>query len=176
MKKVIRITAIILGILLLLLITLPFLFKPKIEALVKQEVNKQVEATVNWSKFSLTFFRGFPDLSVNLHELTVIGTPPFEGDTLMALDRFELRVNPLSALKKQVVVKSILLNRPIINGIVLTDGTANWDILPPSEEVISEERPVAQQSPESQAAAAAEGAEGAKGAEGAEGEIGRAHV
>ena len=159
MKKVIRIIAITLGILLLLLITLPFLFKSKIEALVKQEVNKQVEANVNWSKFSLTFFRGFPDLSVNLHDFTVIGTPPFEGDTLMTLDRFELRVNPLTALKKQVVVKSILLNRPVINGIVLADGTANWDIVPPSEEVISEERPVAQQSPESQAAAAAEGAD-----------------
>ncbi|MCA1747554.1 MAG: hypothetical protein LC655_07640, partial [Bacteroidales bacterium] len=51
MKKVIRIIVITIGILLLLLITLPFLFKSKIEALVKQEVNKQVEATVNWSKF-----------------------------------------------------------------------------------------------------------------------------
>jgi hypothetical protein len=160
MKKAIRITAITLGILLLLLITLPFLFKPKIEALVKQEVNKQVEATVNWSKFSLTFFRGFPDLSVNLHELTVIGTPPFEGDTLMALDRFELRVSPLTALKKNFIVKSILLNRPVINGIVLADGTANWDILPPSEEDVSGERPVAGQSPETGAAATAEEAEG----------------
>jgi hypothetical protein len=156
MKKAIRITAITLGILLLLLITLPFLFKPKIEALVKQEVNKQVEATVNWSKFSLTFFRGFPDLSVNLHELTVIGTPPFEGDTLMSLDRFELRVNPLTTLKKNIIVKSILLNRPVINGIVLSDGTANWDILPPSEADISGERPVAGQSPETGTAAAAE--------------------
>jgi len=159
MKKVIRIIAITLGIILLLLITLPFLFKSKIEALVKQEVNKQVEATVNWSKFSLTFFRGFPDLSINLHELTVIGTPPFEGDTLMTLDRFELRVSPFTAFKKEVVVKSILLNRPVINGIVLADGTANWDIVPPTEEVISEERPVAGQSPDSQAAAAAEGAD-----------------
>jgi hypothetical protein len=156
MRKIVRILAITLGILLILLITLPFLFKSKIETLVKQEVNKQVEATVDWSKFSLTFFRGFPDLSVNMHGLTVIGTPPFDGDTLMTLGRFELRVSPFTAFKKEVVVKSILLNRPVINGIVLGDGTANWDIVPPSEEDISEERPVAQQSPESQAAAAAE--------------------
>jgi hypothetical protein len=159
MKKVIRIIAITLGILLLLLITLPFLFKSKIEALVKQEVNKQVEATVNWSKFSLTFFRGFPDLSVNMHGLTVTGTHPFESDTLLTLDRFEIRVKPLTAFKEQIVVKSILLNRPVINGIVLADGTANWDIVPPTEEVISEERPVAGQSPENQAAAAAEEAD-----------------
>ncbi len=159
MRKVLRILFITLGIILLMLIILPFLFKSKIETLVKQEVNKQVEATVNWSKFGLTFFRGFPDLSVNLHGLTVISSPPFDGDTLMALDRFELRVSPFTALKKQVVVKSILLNRPRINGIVMSDGTANWEIVPQSKEYIPEERPVALQSPEKEAAAASEGAE-----------------
>ncbi|MDT8432004.1 MAG: AsmA-like C-terminal region-containing protein [Bacteroidales bacterium] len=130
MKKIIRIIVITLGVILLLLITLPILFKSKIEALVKQEGNKQVEATVDWDKFSLTFFRGFPDLSVNLHGLSVTGKDVFAGDTLMYLDRFEFRVRPFSALKKDIVVKSILLNRPVINAVVLEDGTANWDIAP----------------------------------------------
>lgn len=129
-KKIIRIIVITLGVILLLLITLPILFKSKIEALVKQEINKQVEATVDWDKFSLSFFRGFPNLSVNLHGLSVTGKDTFAGDTLMYLDRFEIRVRPFSALKKDIEVKSILLNRPVINGIVLEDGTANWDIAP----------------------------------------------
>ena len=119
-----------LGVILLLLITLPILFKSKIEALVKQEINNQVEATVDWDKFNLTFFRGFPDLSVNLHGLSVTGKDVFAGDTLMLLDRFEFRVSPFSALKKDIVVKSILLDSPVINGVVLEDGTANWDIAP----------------------------------------------
>ncbi|MEX0982484.1 MAG: AsmA family protein, partial [Bacteroidales bacterium] len=157
MKKVIHILTITLALLLILLITLPFLFKSKIEGLVKQEINKQVEATVNWSKFSLTFFRGFPDLSVNLHELSVVGKETFEGDTLLSLNRFELRVSPFTALKKKIIVKSILLNQPLINAIVLADGSANYDIVPPAEEEdVLAERPVAQQSPESQAAAAAD--------------------
>jgi uncharacterized protein involved in outer membrane biogenesis len=130
MKKIIRIIVITLGVVLLLLITLPILFKSKIESLVKQEINSQVEATVDWDKFSLTFFRGFPDLSVNLHGLSVTGKEVFAGDTLMSLARFEFRVSPFSALKKDIVVRSILLDRPVINGIVLEDGTANWDIAP----------------------------------------------
>jgi hypothetical protein len=150
MKKVIRILAITLGVILILLITLPFLFRSKIESLVKQEVNKQVEATVNWSKFSLTFFRGFPDLSVNLHGLTVIGNPPFEGDTLLSLNRFELRVSPFTALKKEVVVKSILLDQPQINALILSDASANYDIVPPAEEEdVLAERPVTQQETDS---------------------------
>ena len=142
MKKFLRITAITIGTILLLLIILPVLFKSKIEALVKQEINKQVEATVDWNRFSLNFFRGFPDLSVNLHKLSVTGHEPFTGDTLMALHRFEFRVSPFTALRKNVVVKSILLDRPLINGIVLADGTANWDIVPPgSSEVHTEGEP-----------------------------------
>ncbi len=138
MKKVIRIIAITLGTILVLLILIPIIFKSKIEALVKEEINKQVEATVDWEKFSLTFFRGFPNLSVNLHDLSVIGQGEFEGDTLVALKRFELRVKPLTALKDEVVVNSILLDRPMINGIVLEDGTANYDIVPPGDPVADE--------------------------------------
>ncbi|MEX0987419.1 MAG: AsmA-like C-terminal region-containing protein [Bacteroidales bacterium] len=133
MKKIIRIIGITLGVILLLLAILPFLFKSKIETLVKQEVNKQVHATVNWEKFGLSFFRGFPDLSINLHELSVVGIDTFAGDTLVGLKRFELRVSPFSAFKKEVIVKSILLDRPVINGMVLEDGTANWDIVPVAE-------------------------------------------
>lgn len=133
MKKILRIIGITLGVIFILLISLPFLFKSKIEALVKQEINKQVEASVDWSKFSLTFFRGFPDLSVNLHDVSVVGLGQFEGDTLVGLKRFEFRVSPFTALKKEIVVKSILLDRPLINGIILEDGTANYDIVPEGE-------------------------------------------
>jgi hypothetical protein len=67
MKKVLRILAIVVGVILLLLILTPLLFKSKIETMVKQKVNEQVHATVDWSGFSLSFFRGFPNLSISLH-------------------------------------------------------------------------------------------------------------
>jgi uncharacterized protein involved in outer membrane biogenesis len=96
--------------------------------MVKEQVNKEVQATVDWSRFSLSFFRGFPDLSINLHQVSVVGLEDFEGDTLVGLERFELRVNPFSALRKDLVVKSILLDRPLLNGQVLEDGQVSWDI------------------------------------------------
>jgi len=128
MKKVIRILLITLGVILLILILTPILFRSKIERVVKEKVNSQVQARVDWSGFSLTFFPGFPDLSINLHQVSVIGEGNFEGDTLAGFQRFELRVNPLGALKKNIVVKSILIEYPLINGIVLEDGETNWDI------------------------------------------------
>jgi len=128
MKKVFRILLITLGVILLLLILTPVLFRSKIERVVKEKVNSQIQAKVDWSGFSLTFFRGFPDLSINLHQVSVVGEGSFAGDTLAGFQRFELRVNPLGALKKNMVVKSILIEYPLINGIVLEDGEANWDI------------------------------------------------
>jgi hypothetical protein len=128
MKKALRILVITFGVIVLLLVLLPVLFKSKIEGMVKEQVNKEVQATVDWSRFSLSFFRGFPDLSINLHQVSVVGLEDFEGDTLVGLERFELRVNPFSALRKDLVVKSILLDRPLLNGQVLEDGQVSWDI------------------------------------------------
>ncbi|MCP4310883.1 MAG: AsmA family protein [Bacteroidetes bacterium] len=135
MKKVLRILFITIGVILLLLFLIPVLFKSKIETTVKEKINESVYATVDWSRFSLSLFRGFPDLSINLHLVSVVGLEPFEGDTLVGLKRFEVRVNPFSAIRKDLQVKSVLLDHPLINGIVLEDGTANWDIT----EVVDEE-------------------------------------
>jgi len=143
MKKVLKILAITLGVILLLLIVTPLIFKGKIEAVVKEKVNDQIHATVDWTKFSLSFFRGFPDLSVSLHQVSVVGIEEFAGDTLAGLQRFELRVNPFSAIRKNLVVKSVLVDHPLINGIVLEDGRANWDIT--NEAVTPEEGEVAEE-------------------------------
>ncbi len=116
------------GVILLLLILIPILFRSRIEAAVKKQINANATATVDWTRFSVSLFRGFPDLSVNLHQVSVVGMGEFEGDTLAGLKRFELRVNPFSAIRKEIQVKSVLLDQPVVNGIVLEDGTANWEI------------------------------------------------
>ena len=112
MKKVFRVFLITIGLILLLIIVLPIFFKARIEDAVKAKINEDIHAYVDWAEFSLSFFRGFPDLSINLHQVSVVGKSPFEGDTLAGLDRFELRVNPFSAISKDIQVKSILIDRP----------------------------------------------------------------
>ena len=128
MKKVFRILLITLGVLLLLLVTVPLLFRSRIESKVKDMINKQVHATVDWSGIGISLFRGFPDLSVNLRGFSVVGLEPFAGDTLASMDRFDIRVDLISAIRKDVEVKSVILDRPLINAVVLEDGSASWDI------------------------------------------------
>lgn len=134
MKKVFKIAGISLAVVFMLLLLIPILFKSRIESTVKARINEQVLASVDWDRFSLSLLRGFPDLSINLHGLSVVGVEPFEGDTLLGLERFEFRANPFSAFRGDLLVKRILLDGPAINALVLDDGSANWDIAMEAEE------------------------------------------
>ncbi len=133
MKKFVRVffktVLIIILILLVLIIVLPIIFKPQLMNLAKSEINKNVNATVEFADFKLNFIRTFPGLYVGMTDLSVVGIEAFEGDTLVAFKSFGLSVNPFSLFgDKGIEVRSILLDEPMVNALVLEDGTANWDI------------------------------------------------
>ena len=64
LKKILKITAICLAVLIALAFTLPFVFKGKILALARNQVNKNVNATVDFSDVDISLFRHFPRLAV----------------------------------------------------------------------------------------------------------------
>ncbi len=141
MKKFFRILFIVLLVIFVVILTVPFLFKGKIMKFAKEEVNRNVRATVDWSDVSVSLFKGFPDLYVSLNNVSVIGVDQFRGDTLMAFDRFASRIDLFSAFSGKINVKSIILDRPVVRAIALKDGTVNWDITYPSTDSTTLEEP-----------------------------------
>ena len=129
MKKFLKIFSIIVLSVFLLLLVLPFFFKGKIEKMINEEINKNVNAKVEYKDFSLSLIRNFPNIHVHLDGLTVSGKDKFEGDTLLALDRFALIVDISSAFSDVIDVNEILIDHPEIYAKVLPDSTANWDIM-----------------------------------------------
>lgn len=134
MKWFFRILAILIGIIIIGLIVVPMLFKDHMLVKVKHEMNKNVNAKVEFADFKLSFLKSFPDLNLGLQQVSVKGVDQFEGDTLVYFESFNVQVNLISAIKKDIVVKGIVLNEPFINGIVLSDSSVNWDITLPPEE------------------------------------------
>ncbi len=133
MKKaaslILKISAGLIILILLLLFTIPVLFKQKIKIKVEESIASSVKATVKFEDYSLGFFRNFPNLSFSLSGLSVVGVDKFDHDTLAAVKSFDLVFNLSSLFKKTgYEVKSILIDRARINAIVLKDGTVNWDI------------------------------------------------
>lgn len=135
LKGILKIIMILIVLLIIASIVIPMIFKDEMLAKVKDEINKNVNAKVEFADFKLSLIKSFPNLNLGLQELSVLGIDRFEKDTLMYFESFNIQVNLVSAIKKNVVVKGIVLNKPLINGIVLEDSTVNWDITIPSEEI-----------------------------------------
>ena len=121
-----------------LMIIIPYFFKDEILSKVKSEINKSVNAKVEFTDVTLSLFKSFPDFNLGLIDLSVVGVDKFEKDTLLYLKSFNVEVDLMSALGKNIVVKGIVLNQPFIHAKVLADSSANWDIVKPTEEAQEE--------------------------------------
>lgn len=136
MKRSARITVAVLapiGVVLVLLAVLPFLFRDRIAQRVQQEVNDNVNARVAWRGVGLSFFRHFPNLSLTLDDLSAAGVGRFEGDTLAAVSHLRVVLDVTSVVGNvlggtPLVVRAIELDQPRVHLLALEDGTANWNI------------------------------------------------
>ena len=118
---------------LVLLFTIPIIFKEKIKTKVEAVINESVNAKVTFQDYKLGFFRNFPNLSFSLKNMNVVGIDKFEGDTLVGFKSFDLVFDLGSLLSSTgYEIKSMIIDQAVVNAIVLKDGTANWDISKPS--------------------------------------------
>jgi len=133
MKKVLKISGIVIASLLVLMLLLPFAFKGRIVSSVKQEVNKNLNAVVDFGGFGFTILRSFPDFTLNMKNVIIVGSGDFKSDTLVNIPSLLVTVDIMSVFKgKQYEVKKIVLDNPAFLLHVLTNGKANWDIMKPS--------------------------------------------
>jgi hypothetical protein len=127
---VIKILGGLILLILIVLFTVPVLFKDKIRTKVEQVINESVNATVKFDNYKLGFFRDFPNLSFTLNGVSVVGVDRFEGDTLAGFKSFDLVFNLSSLFKKSgYEIRSVILDKAVINIIYLKDGSANYDIM-----------------------------------------------
>lgn len=127
-KRILLTVVALIVLLLLAAVLIPILFKDKIEAAVKEEVNKNLNATVNWGDWDITILKSFPNLTVEIEDVQVSNAAPFEGIDLARIGTFSATVDIKSLFGDRIEVKRIALIKPSIHVKVLEDGRANWDI------------------------------------------------
>jgi len=132
--KTLKITGIWVGVIFLLLLLAPFLFKGKIIEMVKSTANDMLNAKVEFSDLNLSFIRNFPNASITIDDFSVVGVDEFEQDTLARFERLRVVADLKSIFGDQIVVKKILLKNPYAFAKVLPNGKANWDIMKETEE------------------------------------------
>lgn len=135
MKTFLKIIAIVIIIILAAAFILPTAFKGKIMKLAKEEINKNVEAQVNFSDISLSLFKSFPNFNMGISNLTISGVEEFDKDTLANIQLFEVTLDFMSVINGELYeINKIKIVEPRILIKSLADGTANYDIVPTSEE------------------------------------------
>ncbi len=139
MKKIIRFFIYLIILLLIIIVSIPYLFKGKIVEMTKEEINKSVNAKVDFGDFDLTVFHSFPNLTFYIKDVSVVGVDTFSADTLMYVGKLALDMDLMSVFGDQIKIKSVSVDNPVINAIVLKDGKANWDIVPEDTAAVEEE-------------------------------------
>lgn len=129
MKKVLKITGITFLVLLVLAFLVPVVFKKQIKALVKKEINKSLNAKVDFSDVKLSLFRHFPKVGIIVTDLSIVGLDEFAADTLIAAKTIDASAGLFSIIKgKDIKVSGLYFDSPRIHAHVTKEGKANWDI------------------------------------------------
>ncbi|WP_147678186.1 AsmA-like C-terminal region-containing protein [Algibacter pacificus] len=137
MKKILKISGIILITIIILLIAIPFVFQGKIQGMVKQFINDNVNAQVEFSDVNLSFIRSFPEASVGINDFVITNFEPFKGDTLVAAKSIEFTVSIpelfKTASEDPIVINSISIDEALVTIKTNAEGQTNYDIAKPTE-------------------------------------------
>jgi uncharacterized protein involved in outer membrane biogenesis len=118
LKKALKITGITLLILILLAFLIPVVFKKQVQALVKKEINKSLDATVEFSDVKLSIFRHFPKVGILVKDLVIINPNGFSNDTLVVAEKLDASAGLFSILKgKDIKVSSVHFISPRIKAL-----------------------------------------------------------
>ena len=91
-KKIFKIVGIVVVLIIALLIATPFFLEAKIGDIIKNNVNNNLNATLDFEEADLSLIKSFPNAEVGLKKVTLINKAPFEGDTLFASDQVALKM------------------------------------------------------------------------------------
>ncbi|MBA4168311.1 MAG: AsmA family protein, partial [Chitinophagaceae bacterium] len=132
MKKFFKIAGITLLVFIAILFAVPLIFKGKIVSLVKSEINKNINAKVDFADVSISLLRKFPKVSAAIENLQITGNGRFSGDTLLSASDIDIALNLMSVIRgDKMTIYSVEINKPRIHAIVTREGHANWDIMKP---------------------------------------------
>ncbi len=130
MRKLLVALVVVLVTLVVLLAALPMLLGDRILAQAVEVANEQVEAEVAIESAGLSLLRSFPNPTVSLEGIRVVGRGAFEGEELVSIEELRLTVGLASALGGTPEIRQLALVEPSFLLTVNPEGQASWDIVP----------------------------------------------
>ena len=142
MKKAFKIFGILVLFIIVAAVAAPIIFKDKLAQILKEQINKNVNAKVDFSDVDISILSTFPKAGLTIENLSITTFEPFKGDTLFYAKEIGLKM-PLSGLTKTaedaIDINSFTIQKALVNVISDTNGNTNYDIAKKSDESDIEE-------------------------------------
>ncbi|WP_299016495.1 AsmA-like C-terminal region-containing protein [uncultured Polaribacter sp.] len=135
-KKIIKWLLVAIFLLVIGLVSIPFLFKDKIVAMIKSTANNNINATLSFKETDLSLFRDFPNASLRINDIAIINKAPFLGDTLFFSEKLDINLEITELFKNEtetLSIKDIVAENSIVNILFNKDNLGNYDIAKTTE-------------------------------------------
>ena len=129
MKKGIKILIAVVACILGILLIVPLMLKGKIKDIAETTANEMLEAKVSLGDVSMNFFSDFPNASLGVKDVAIVGINDFSGDTLANVGELDVVINLASLFGDSYEINEVELNDATLNAKLLANGLANWDIV-----------------------------------------------
>ena len=142
MKKILKITSLTILIVFLLLLAIPFVFESQIKTMVKNFINENLNAKVEFRDVSLSLIRSFPEAHVKIDDLVITNFEPFKDETLTTVETLAFTMSVKELFKKAddepIIVNSISVNEALLTLKTNQIGVSNYDITKPKNQTSDE--------------------------------------
>ncbi|MEO1339132.1 MAG: hypothetical protein AAFV29_26045, partial [Myxococcota bacterium] len=113
----------------------PWLFKDRLLTEIRTQANQNLNARVDFADIELSLFTSFPQLTVRIDALSVVGPPPFDDRPLLQAAAIDVGVDTWQLITTgQVFIHRIGVVQPRVDVRVDEEGRANYNITKPVAE------------------------------------------
>ncbi|WP_300566255.1 AsmA family protein [Flavobacterium sp.] len=127
--KILKISGISIGAILLIMFLVPIIFPGQIAQKVKSFANKKLEGELNFKEANLSFFNHFPSLTLTLNDFSLKGSAPYKDETLIKSDEVAFGINVLSLVfDRTIKIDKIFISNAEMNVLVNEKGEANYNV------------------------------------------------
>jgi uncharacterized protein involved in outer membrane biogenesis len=132
MKKIFKIIGIILLIFVAILVAIPFVLESKIDAIVQNYADENINAKVEFDDVSLSLISSFPNAKVTIDNLTITNKEPFKEEVFTTAKSIGLKMPIIELLKnpndEPIVITNVTIDEALMTLKENTVGATNWDI------------------------------------------------
>ncbi|MTE28188.1 AsmA family protein [Winogradskyella ouciana] len=136
MKKIFKIIGIILLIFVATLIAIPFVLESKIDTIVQNYADENLDADLSFDDISLSLISSFPKAEVSVENLKITNRAPFKDETLATAKSlsFEIPIGQLfKGTEEPLTVNEIIADEMLLTIKTNKNGTTNYDIVKEKE-------------------------------------------